>query len=92
MGLRADIEDVRSLENGYQKVSPFTDGLIQHSSEPIEENRSLAAVDGVERRGENRRGHSETEGRLRQIREERNRCLTSHLAPQGKKKIKIEKK
>lgn len=78
MRLSADVEDVRPLENRDQEVSPFSNSLIQHSPETIEQHRSLAAVHRVERRGQYRRRRAETKRRLGNVREERNRCLASH--------------
>ena len=47
VGLRADVEDVRLLQNRDQEMSPFADGLVHHSSESIEDHSSLSAVNGV---------------------------------------------
>lgn len=48
MGPGADVEDVRALEVWDEEVGPFADGVVNDSSESVEEDGTLAAVDGVE--------------------------------------------
>lgn len=80
MRLGADVEDVRLLEKRDQEMSPFTDSLIHHSPESIEDHSSFSAVNGEKRSIQHRRCRSKTESRLRQIGKERHRrLLASHF-------------
>lgn len=50
MGPGADIEDERLLEPRDEEVGPFTNGLIDHTTESVKEHGPLASINGVERR------------------------------------------
>ena len=79
MGLGADIEDVRGLKKGDEKVSAFANRDVKDSAETVHENGALAAVDGVERGVEGAGGDSEAEGGAGYVGEKRHRSLISHL-------------
>ena len=49
MGLCVDIENGRLLEPWDEEVSTFADGLVENSTDTIEDDGALATVDGVER-------------------------------------------
>ena len=49
MGLCADIEDERLLEPWDEEVSTFANGLVENSTDTVEDDSALATVDGVER-------------------------------------------
>lgn len=43
-----DIENIGLLEPRDQEMRPFSDSVIDDTSESVEEDSTLAAVDGVE--------------------------------------------
>lgn len=49
MGPGTDVEDKGLLEPGDEEVGPFTDGFIDHTTEPVKENGSLSSVYSVKR-------------------------------------------
>ena len=49
MRLRADVEDERLLEPWDEEMGAFADGFVENSTDAVEDDGALAAVDGVER-------------------------------------------
>ena len=49
MGLCVDIENGRLLEPWDEEVSTFADGLVENSTDTVEDDNALATINGVER-------------------------------------------
>lgn len=62
VGPGADVEDEGLLEPWDEEVGPFADGLVDDSTETVEEDGALTAVDGVEGGVEDGGADAETEG------------------------------
>lgn len=71
MGPGADIEDKRLLEPRDEEVGPFTDGLIDHTTESVKEHGPLASINGIERRICHGSGRAKPESGARQVGQER---------------------
>ena len=72
MGTSADVEDVGFLDPGDEEVGPFADGGVQDAAEAVEEDGALAAVDGVEGRGDGGGRRAQAEGSAGDVGEEGN--------------------
>ena len=65
-----NVEDIRSLDPGDEKMSAFADGVIEDSTEPVEEDGTLATVNVVEGGVNDGRGSPEAEGNSSDVGEE----------------------
>lgn len=74
-----DIEDEGLLKPWDQEVSTFTNGFVADTTETIEENGALAAVDGVKGGIEKCAADAESESGTGYVGEEGNSGLATHL-------------
>lgn len=77
MGPGADVEDEGLLEPWDEEVGPFADGVVNDSTETVEEDGALAAVDGVEGGVEDGGADAEPEGGASHVRQERHGGLAA---------------
>jgi len=67
---RADVEDVRLLDPRDEEMGSLAYRVVENASETVEEDGTLAAVDGVQGGGEGGGRHAQAEGGAGEVSEE----------------------
>lgn len=76
---RTDIEDEGFLKPWDQEVSAFTNCFINDTTETVEENSALTAIDSVKGGIENSAADAESESGTGDVGEKRNCGLATHV-------------